>query len=155
MGLAEVIAGLRASIVAVTPSTYTEAPFIEHPPESLEAMESVAPLHLRRFAVLPIGAVRGLRVTQLAGIGTPEQTLELQVTYPARMLRTLADVASTMALDLDAIVTAIRPASAWASYADGLYVEDQNIQRIDIPGESGEIVAYILSIPITAQWGQS
>ena len=146
MGLAEAIAGLVAVVEGVTPPTAATYRFTRHPPQSRGLL--YASTRTRTFDV-GIGAPRESDRTTDGTVDYLVADMVVEVVYPLAAWRSRDELHAAMSGDAAALTSAIRPPSAWSTWAHELYVLGGDVGRDEVAGTDGEPVAYVLSIPLT------
>ena len=85
------------------------------------------------------------------GCGWPA-ALEVRVTYSATDFPERRGPMLAASSDLVAVINAIRPPAAWASFAFEITPDANEAQAEPVYGADGNVTGAILTIPVLAEW---
>ena len=147
MGLGDILAGVAGIVTGVTPTTAATYRFVRHQPQSRGLL--VASTRTRTFDVLAGAPLESDRTSD--GTVTHQvHDVAVQVVYPLAAWRSRDEMGEAMAEDTAALCGALRPPSAWSTFASELYVLGNQVGRDEVIGTDGEPVSIIITIPLIA-----
>lgn len=147
MSLAALISGIVGIVHGIEPDTAQTYRYRRHQPQSRSPIDSATVP--RVFDVVVDGAPVASDRTHDGTVDHLVHRLAVVVVYPLAAVRSRDELASMIAEDVTALLGALRPPSAWSSFASELYIEDRGIVREESIGTDGQPVSYLISIPLT------
>lgn len=151
MALAEILDGLRGLIAAGTPAYYADVPFTLRELADPGPIEDVAVGKSRVVEVEAVRLLEGPNITDGA-MRYASAALEVRVTYSAADFPERRGPMIAASADLVAVINAIRPPAAWASFAFEVTPDANEAQAEPVYGADGNVTGAILTIPVLAEW---
>lgn len=148
MSLLALISGVVGVVHGLTPTSAQSFRYRRHQPQSRSPIDSATVP--RVFDVVVDGAPVASDRTHDGTVDHLVHRLAVVVVYPLAAVRSRDEMASMIAEDLAALIGALRPPSAWSTFAAELYIDDHNIIREESIGTDGQPVAYVVSVPFIA-----
>ena len=151
MSLLDVLAGVRAKVASVVPTWDPGRRFTMRSGTDARALEeSNVPRHVDVVAGV---ASEGPYIASGGTVRYQTAPVSIDVLYPLASYPRADELAHAMARDAADIIGAVRPPSAWSSFANSLLLYSDRVTMADVVGTGGTVVARILTIPLDAEWG--
>lgn len=145
--LDSLIDALALLVCAVAPRTNPGAAFTRLPEDAVVDLDTLA-TSPRVFAIEAIGAAAS-QFTDDGNLAYIRHELALRAVYPVGAFRKAHERANAIGQDTADLVSALRPPAGWSSLAHYLEVRATETQRADVTGNEGQVLAHILTIPMT------
>lgn len=150
MSLADVISTVTGIISGLIPTSEPSRTFVPVQAEDWMPLEDIAAVRSRAFRVDAIGSVLQDRYVGLT-MHYPAHDLVVRICYARGDYRSPHLMASIMAEDAAAVMSALMPASAWGAAATNLYTLPP-VERQDVPAADGGILGTVTNIRLRAEW---